>query len=125
MAKKKPKGGAADDFQEDPPPSQLELSLPKVSVIKSIAAKASALKSDMDTIRGNIGNVYKDAEDTHGIDRMALKQAQKVKAMDASKAEAYLLHFNHYLRALGVQTAIAANNVALAGDHESSGARLQ
>ena len=49
-----------------------------------------------------MGNLFKNAENDHGINRMALKQAIKLKNMEPLKRAEWMRAFESYCHILGV-----------------------
>lgn len=76
--------------------------LPSADVVKKQAAGMSTLKSSMDEVRGEMGQLVKDGEETHGIHRGAMKQAFKLSRMESGSRAEYLRHFDHYRAALAL-----------------------
>ena len=67
-----------------------------------LVARIDTMKADMDDARSEMGSLYKHAEDDLGINRMALKQAIKLKNMEALKRSDWLRSFQSYCHILGV-----------------------
>lgn len=70
--------------------------------LKSLVSQIETMKSDMDDARSEMGTLYKNAENDLGINRMALKQAIKLKNMESLKRSEWLRSFNAYCEILGV-----------------------
>lgn len=70
--------------------------------LKRLVGQIESLNADMVEQRGELGNLYKNAENDHGVNRMALKQAIKLKNMEALKRSAWLRAFESYCHILGV-----------------------
>ena len=71
-------------------------------VLKGIVANIESCKAEMDEQRTDMANLFKNAENDHGINRMALKQAIKLKNMEALKRADWLRSFESYCHILGV-----------------------
>ncbi len=69
---------------------------------KETLASYNTMKSDMDSARGEMGSLLKNAEDQHQLHRKAFKDVQKLEKMDAAKRADYLRAFNAYLKYLGL-----------------------
>ena len=70
--------------------------------LRELVARIDTMKADMDDARSEMGSLYKHAEDDLGINRMALKQAIKLKNMEALKRSDWLRSFQSYCHILGV-----------------------
>ena len=68
---------------------------------KIIEAFKSA-KGDMDEARSELGNLVKNAENDHGIHRMALKLAIKLQGQAVEKRADFLRAFDTYRHILGL-----------------------
>ena len=62
--------------------------------LRSLVAQIKSAKADSDEARSEMGNLYKNAENDHGINRMALKQAIKLEGMEALKRAGWMRAFN-------------------------------
>lgn len=62
----------------------------------------TGLQGKIAELRGDLGQVVKDAEDKNNIHRGAAKLAAKFDRMDQTKREEYLFHLALYLDYLGV-----------------------
>ena len=60
------------------------------------------MNEDLAEQRGELGNLYQHAENDHGVHRMALKQAIKLRGMEPLKRSAWLRAFESYCHILGV-----------------------
>ena len=69
--------------------------------LKALVAEIEAMKSDMDDARSEMGTLYKNAENDLGINRMALKQAIKLKKMESIKRAEWRRSFENYNEILG------------------------
>ena len=69
--------------------------------LKALVAEIEAMKSDMDDARSEMGTLYKNAENDLGINRMALKQAIKLKNMESVKRAEWRRSFENYNEILG------------------------
>src|SRR5690242_3765997 len=69
---------------------------------KAIIRRIDTAKSEADDARSDLGNLYKEAEESLGLNRPALKQALKIRGMEAVKREAFLRDLDQYLHVLGV-----------------------
>lgn len=70
--------------------------------LKRLVSQIKSMKSDMDDARSEMGTLYKNAENDHGINRMALKQAIKLEGMEPLKRAEWLRSFESYCHILGV-----------------------
>lgn len=71
-------------------------------VLKKLVADIDSARSDMDDARSEMGTLFKNAENDHGINRMALKQAIKLKNMELLKRAEWIRCFETYCHILGV-----------------------
>lgn len=76
--------------------------MPSDEVLLKLKGKLGEMAENMATHRGELGAAYKDAEKDHGINRAALKLAMKLQKQTETKSQDFLSHFNHYLKAFGL-----------------------
>ena len=81
--------------------------------LRSLVAQIKSAKADSDEARSEMGNLYKNAENDHGINRMALKAAIKLEGMEALKRAGWMRAFESYCHILGVD---AQGELALASE---------
>jgi hypothetical protein len=70
-------------------------------VLKTLISRCDSLKADMDSSRGELGSLIKDAEDTHGINRKAFKLALQCNRMEDDKRADFIRSFRDYCNKLG------------------------
>ena len=81
--------------------------------LRSLVRDIESAKADSDEARSTMGNLYKNAENDHNVNRMALKQAIKLKNMDPLKRAGWMRAFESYCHILGVD---AQGELALASE---------
>ena len=83
-----------------------------VTKLKAIVARIRSLKGSMDSIRGDLGQEYKQAEDDHEINRQMLKWAVKLTGQDADKGQQNFRDLESYCNKLGLfdQTDLIADS---------------
>lgn len=69
--------------------------------LRKFAADISAEKSNMDEARGEVGQLFKQLEES-GFDKSAFKFATKVKKMDSLKGQGLIVDLLAYMLALDV-----------------------
>ena len=75
---------------------------PSKATITKLASDWKVLKADMDAARGEMGNMVQTAEENHGINRKAFKQACKLANMETIEAQADIRAMLYYCECLGV-----------------------
>lgn len=76
--------------------------LPSLETLSDVMRQLSEHSADMAEARGQIGALVQEAEKSKNVHRKALKLAYQVREMDATKAEEFLVHFEHYVKTLGL-----------------------
>ena len=70
--------------------------LPSAKVLGSLISQQATAKSEMDDIKGDIGEKIANAVEKHNLHASAFKQVAKLRRMDAVKLMAWLTHFDDY-----------------------------
>ena len=82
-------------------------------IVKQLARDVDSAKAVLDDGRSEMGNLYKNAENDHGIHRQAFKWANKLATMEPLKRANWLRSFQSYCHILGVD---AQHELDLGGD---------
>jgi len=76
--------------------------LPSRDVLMGLHSSASEQNAEMAKIRGELGSSYKEAEKDENLHKGAFKMASRLKRMDDSKRDEFLIHFDHYREQMGI-----------------------
>ena len=72
------------------------------AVLKGIVREIRAAKGVVDDARSEMSTLYKDAEQTHRVNKMPLKAAIRLLELEPVKRAAWLRDFEHYCNVLEV-----------------------
>lgn len=86
--------------------------------LRQIVRNIEAAKADADEARSEMGNLFKNAENDHGVNRMALKQAIKLKNMEPLRRADWLRRVESYCHILGVDAQHELELVSGEGEQE-------
>lgn len=90
--------------------------LPHVNVLKSLISQSNTARSEMDTVKGEIGEKISNAVSKHNLHAGAFKLVNKLQRMDAVKLMAFLTHFDDYRVKLELDRLAAPDLPGMEGD---------
>jgi hypothetical protein len=80
--------------------------------------RVQKMESDMDTIKGDLGEAIAGAVEKHNLHAAAFKLVNTIQRMDAVKAMAFLTHFDDYRAKLELDKLAAPDLPGIDGDGE-------
>lgn len=99
------------------------IKMPPATVLASLISQQQTNKSELDTLKGEMGDRISKAVDKHNLHAPVFKLIAKLRRMDAVKLMAFLTHFDDYRAKLELDKLAAPDLPGMGAEEEEEEGR--